>query len=92
MGTLSLLIVVFLFFLSTFAKSWLVKNSEKLIGRKITIGELHFNYAKVAIQVKDFVLFEENKTDSFTTFQELYINFDPWTLPSREYSFPKFVW
>ncbi len=82
----TLLIVSVLFFLSTFTKNYLVKNSEKLIGRKLTIGELHFNYAKVAVQVKDLVLFEANKTDSFASFNEFYINLNPWTLPFREYT------
>ncbi len=87
LGIISLIILTGLFFLSTFTKNWLVKNSEKLIGRKLEIGELHFDYAKVAIQVKDLVLYEKNKTDSFASFKELYINFDPWTLPTGEYSF-----
>jgi hypothetical protein len=86
LGTLSLIIIAVLFFLSTFTKDYLVKNSEKLIGRKLTIGELHFNYAKVAVQVKDLVLFEANQTDSFASFNEFYINLNPWTLPSSEYS------
>lgn len=86
-GILVFILLIVLFFLSDFAKSYIEKNSEKLIGRKLTIGELHFNYLKVAVQVKDFVLFEDNGTDSFLSFKELYINFDPWTLPSGEYSF-----
>jgi hypothetical protein len=87
LGCFALLIFVVLFFLSTFTKNYLVKNSEKLIGRKIAIGEMHFNYARVAVQVKDFIMYEDNKTDQFASFSELYINFDPWTLPSKEYSF-----
>ncbi len=86
LGIFALLIVAILFFLSTITKDYLVKNSEKLIGRKLTIGEMHFNYAKVAVQVKDLVLFEANQTDSFASFKEFYINLNPWTLPSSEYS------
>ena len=86
LGVASFLVFVLLFSLSTITKNYLVKNSEKLIGRKLEIGELHFNYAKVAIQVKDFVLFEANKTDSFASFSEFYVNLNPWTLPSSEYS------
>ncbi len=86
LGIFSLLIFALLFFASTFTKDYLVKNSEKLIGRKLTIGEIHFNYAKVAVQVKDLVLFEANQTDSFASFNEFYINLNPWTLPSSEYS------
>ena len=86
LGIFAFLIVSILFFASTFTKDYLVKNSEKLIGRKLTIGEMHFNYAKVAVQVKNLVLFEANKTDSFASFGEFYINLNPWTLLSREYS------
>lgn len=81
-----LVLSIALFFLSDIAKNYLVKNSEKLIGRKIAIGELHFNYAKVAVQAKDFVLFEENKIDQFLSFSEFYINLNPWTLLQNEYS------
>ena len=56
LGIFAFLIVAILFFLSTITKDYLVKNSEKLIGRKMTIGEMHFNYAKVAVQVKNLVL------------------------------------
>lgn len=86
LGVLSLLIFIILFFASDFTKNYLMKNSEKLIGRQLEIGELHFNYAKVAVQVKNLVLFEANKTDSFASFSEFYINLNPWTLPSSEYS------
>lgn len=80
------ILAIFLFFLSDLAKNYLVKNSEKLIHRKIEIGELHFNYAKVAVQVKNFVLYEDNKTDQFLSFSEFYINLNPWTLLQNEYS------
>jgi hypothetical protein len=87
LATLFLTIFIFLFFLSTITKNYLVNHSEKLIGRKLDIGELHINYAKVAIQVKDLVLYEPNQTDSFISFSELYINFNPWSLIKSEYSF-----
>ncbi len=86
MGALSLFIFVMFFFLSTITKDYLVKNSEKLIHRKIDIGELHFNYAKVAVQIKNFVIYEDNKTDQFASFREFYINLNPWTLLQNEYS------
>lgn len=46
-GVFILIISAVLFFLSTFTKNYLVRNSEKLIGRKLEISEIHFNYAKV---------------------------------------------
>lgn len=85
-GIILLVLAVFLFFLSDIAKNYLVKNSEKLIHRKIEIGELHINYAKVALQVKNFVMYEDNKTNQFLSFSEFYINLNPWTLLQNEYS------
>lgn len=86
-GIFILLIFGLLFFLSTITKNYVVKNSEELIGRKLAIGELHFNYAKVTAQVKDLVLFEDDKQKSFVSFSELYVDFDPWKLFSKEYAF-----
>ncbi len=85
-GIILLIIIVFLYFLSSITKAYLVKNSERIIGRKIEIGEMHFNYAKVTVQVKNFVMFESNKTDQFLSFKEFYINLNPWTLLQNEYS------
>ncbi len=85
-GIIALILGIFLYFLSDIARNYLVKNSEKLIHRKIEIGELHFNYAKVAVQVKDFALYEDNKTDQFLSFREFYINLNPCTLLRNEYS------
>ena len=85
-GMILVILVVFLFFLSSISKNYLVKNSEKLIGRKIEIGELHFNYIKVSVQVKNFVLYEANQTDQFVSFSEFYINLNPWRLLTNEYS------
>jgi hypothetical protein len=85
-GIILVIFAVFLFFLSSISQSYLVKNSEKLIGRKIEIGELHFNYAKVAVQVKNFVLYEANRADQFVSFGEFYINLNPWKLLTNEYS------
>ncbi len=65
---------------------YLVKNSEKIIGRKIEVGELHFNYAKVAVRVNNFVMYEDNKTDKFLSFKEFYIDLNLWTLLKNEYS------
>ncbi len=87
LGGLSLLLFILFFSLSTLVKNWVINNSEKLIGRKVQIGELHFNYARVALQVKELVVYETNKVDSFISFQELYINFNPWMLTSNEYNF-----
>lgn len=80
-------IFVLLFLLSTFIKKWAENNSQDFIGRKISLDELHINYLKVAVNAKDFVLYETNKTDTFVSFTQLYVNFQPWALLHKEYAF-----
>ncbi|MRT92103.1 DUF748 domain-containing protein [Ancylomarina sp. 16SWW S1-10-2] len=81
------LLFILFFFLSSLVKYWVVKNSEELVGRKLEISELHFNYAQVALGVKGFNLFEEDKTNTFVAFNELRVNFSPWYLLGGEYAF-----
>ncbi|MDQ1771860.1 AsmA family protein [Labilibaculum euxinus] len=84
----SIAIVLFFIFLmlSAIVRYWVNKNSEELIGRKIEISELHFNYAKVSARVKGFSLYELDGNSNFVSFDELYVNINPWKLLSGEYS------
>ncbi|WP_197092732.1 AsmA family protein [Labilibaculum euxinus] len=84
----SIAIVLFFIFLmlSAIVRYWVNKNSEELIGRKIEISELHFNYAKVSARVKGFRLYELDGNSNFVSFDELYVNINPWKLLSGEYS------
>lgn len=84
----SIFVVLFLVFLllSTAVKYWINKNSKELIGRKLELTELHFNYAKVAVRVVGFKLYEQNDRDQFVGFDELYIDVSPWRLLTGEYS------
>lgn len=77
---------ILFFFLSSLIKYWVVKNSDELVGRKLEISELHFNYAQVALRIKGFNLFEADKTRSFVAFNELYVNYSPWNLLVGEYA------
>ncbi len=83
---LSFIFILF-FFLSSLVKYWVVKNSEELVGRKLEISELHFNYAQVSLGIKGFNLFEADKASSFVAFNELHVNFSPWYLIKSEYAF-----
>ena len=85
-AVLSFIFILF-FFLSSLVKYWVVKNSEELVGRKLEISELHFNYAQVALGIKGFNLFEADKTNTFVAFNELHVNFSPWYLITGEYAF-----
>ncbi len=86
MGILALFLFLLLFFLSSLVKNYLIKNSRELIGRTIDLKELHFNYAKASVQIKGLALYESNQADTFFSFTELYVNFDPWALIHNEYA------
>lgn len=86
---ISLFVFIFLmlFFLSSIVRWYVVRNSESLIGRKIDLAELHINYFQCSVEANNFVMYEQNKQDSFVSFDRLYINFDPWQMFSSTYAF-----
>ena len=84
---LFILLFCFFFFLSSLVKHWVVKNSEDLIGRKVLISDLHFNYTQAKIQVKGFKLLEKNPKRIFIAIDDLVFNFSPYKLLKREYAF-----
>lgn len=61
----------------TLIKNYLIKNSEELVGRKIDISSLKYNYFTNTLKVYNFKMFEENGTDTFTTFDTLNLNLEP---------------
>ncbi|MDD3876593.1 MAG: DUF748 domain-containing protein [Bacteroidales bacterium] len=81
------LIFLLLFFLSGIIRWWIVKNSEELIGRKIDLAELQINYLKCSVKAGYFVMYEQNKKDTFVSFEELYIDFEPWQMLKSTYAF-----
>lgn len=83
------IIAVFLFFASTIVRNYVVKNSVELTGRKVAIGDLHFDYLHVAAKASDVVMYEKNEVDSFVAFKSLDLDFSPWKLLRREFSFAK---
>ncbi len=57
-GIVLLVVFILLFFLSSIARSYIQKHSEELIGRKIELRQLHFNYLRVSVQwVLDFHIY-----------------------------------
>jgi hypothetical protein len=84
---IAIAIFVLLFFLSTIIRVFVVSKSEKLIGRKLELKELHINYLKCSVSAQEFVLYEKNGQDIFASIGGLYVNFAPWHLLHREYAF-----
>jgi len=72
-----LVIILFLFFLPNIIKNYAVNNSKELIGRKIDIGKLKYNYFSSTVKVYDFKMFESNDKDEFTTLDTLIVNLEP---------------
>jgi len=85
-GSILLILFITLFFLSTFIRHYVNKNSAELMGRQVELGALHINYLKVAVRAQDLVIYEANATDTFAGFKEFYLNFDPWNLINNEYA------
>ncbi len=85
-GAIVTVLFLVLFFLSTFIRHYVTKNSVELLGRKVELGALHINYLKVAVRVHDLMVYEANATDTFAGFKEFYLNFDPWNLVNNEYA------
>jgi hypothetical protein len=71
------IIILFLAFLPGLIKDYAINNSKELIGRKIDIGKLKYNYFSSTVKVYDFKLFEQNEQDHFTTFDTLILNLEP---------------
>ena len=79
-----LVIILFLFFLPNIIKNYAVNNSKELIGRKIDIGKLKYNYFSSTVKVYDFKMFESNDKDEFTTLDTLIVNLEPLQLFKAE--------
>jgi len=58
----------------------------ELTGRKLEVSELHFNYVKVSARIKGLKIFEQDASNEFVSFNELYVNVSPWKLISGEYA------
>jgi len=89
LGGIVLFVAIVLFFLSSIIKSYINKNGEELIGRKVNVGELHFDYFNVAVKASDIVMYEKNAVDSFLSVRQVEVDFSPWKLFNSEYSFSK---
>lgn len=85
-GGVIVLLCIALYFASSIIRSYVEKNSIELIGRKLTLSELHINYATISVNAKDLVLYEDNELDTFVSFSHFYLNFQPWKLLAKEYA------
>jgi len=86
LGVLFIIILAVLSSASGIIENYLNKYAEDIVGRKIYLGDLKINYFKVAIQLKDLDIYEQDGETPFAGFKECYINFTPTKLFNDEYS------
>ena len=75
--TIVFLIVISMMVLPKVVVNYISNNGETLVGRKLSIQDMSVNYFKGKIEVVDFVMFEENKKDSFVSFDTLKVDLKP---------------
>lgn len=75
-ASLFVIISIVLFSAPRIAESYIEKNSQELLGRKVTMESIRLNYIRMALSVKDFVLYEGNEVDTFVSFTEFAVNVD----------------
>ena len=75
--TISVPLIIFLFFLPTLIKNYVIKNSPELAGRSIDIGSLHYNYFTSTAKIYDFKMHESDDTNTFIKFDTLILNLEP---------------
>ncbi len=80
-----LLISIILFAAPRIAKTYIVKHSPELIGRKVSIGMIRINYFTGTLRITDLKLFEADGTTAFVSFRQLKVNLDYLPLFSNEF-------
>jgi len=80
-----LLIAIILFAAPRIAKTYIVKHSPELIGRKIAIGKIRINYFTGTLRITDLKLFETDGTTAFVSFRQMKVNLDYLPLFSNEF-------
>lgn len=80
-----LLIAIILFAAPRIAKTYIVKHSSELIGRKTSIGKIRINYFTGTLRINDLKLFEADGSTPFVSFRQLKVNLDYLPLFSNEF-------
>ncbi len=75
--TVVALLLAILFFAPTIAKNYIVKNSKELLGRKISLDKIKYNYFTSTLKVINFKMFEINEEDNFIKLDTLLLDLEP---------------
>lgn len=81
---LVLFISLVLFLAPRIARRYVVRNSERLVGRTLDIEKIRLNYFSGALKIKNLVLYEKDRRSTFVSFGRLTVNLDYWPFFKRE--------
>ncbi|WP_298534336.1 DUF748 domain-containing protein [uncultured Algibacter sp.] len=73
-----------MFFIPTIIKNYVINNSKELLGRKIDVGKLKYNYFTSTIRIHNFKMYEQNEVDEFTKFDTLILDMEPYKMLFNE--------
>lgn len=62
--------------ISSFAKSYIEKNSKELIGRQVLMKDLKINIFTGTLRVDSLLMYEKNDKDVFTSVDSFYMNLE----------------
>lgn len=77
-----LTISLFLWVLPTLVKNYLVKNAKELVGTKIDVKDLTYNYFTSTLELHQFVLYNTKGSDTLVALDTLLLNLAPLQLIS----------
>jgi len=83
------IILIVLISLPSIIRNYIESNSDELIGRKISIEKINFNYFNGGIRVKELMMFEKDQETLFFGFDELYARLKIWKILSGKYVITK---
>lgn len=75
------------FLIPFFTKLYIINHSQEIFGKKVTISSLSFNYFTGSINAKDFVIYDENETDTLFSAATLHANLDFRAYLNNDYIF-----
>ncbi len=83
-STLAIIILALALVISPIAKNYIERHSKELIGRKVTMQDLHLNIFNGKMEVDAFKMYEANDRDLFASIDTFAINMSLYKLISSK--------
>ena len=82
-------LIITMIVLPGLTKNYINKHGKELIGRKVSVNDIHINYLKTICIINDFKLFEPDEKTFFFKFDTLLVDLNPWPLFRSELNIEK---